>query len=262
MLEAPTGARRMTDPAATRPVHPKLAERGRTVVGELAFAVLGMFVGVMVLFVLRTVGLWPTGDGAPRGLSLVNGPLITGMAALAYRFAAARALVDTAEVLPPPVRANPARAITTAVLGIVAAIAGSVVLGGVLELLGAPVAEQGGIVEIVQDWRSGVDRSTVYVLGVSAVVLAPVCEEGLFRGLLFARLRRATGRALAYGVSALAFAAIHANPAGFVIYVWLGLVFAWSLERSGRLWPAIAVHMGNNAFAFAALLLGETSTAP
>ncbi|MBX7084336.1 MAG: CPBP family intramembrane metalloprotease [Nannocystaceae bacterium] len=249
-------------PPATRPVHPPLAERGRTVAGELAFAVVGMFVGVMVLFVLRAVGLWPSGEGAPRGLSLVNGPLITGMAALAYRFAAARVLADTPELVAAPLREGPARAIATAVLGIVAAIAGSVVLGGVLELLGAPVAEQGGIVEIVQDWRNGTDRSTVYVLGVSAVVLAPVCEEALFRGLLFARLRRATGRALGYGVSALAFAAIHANPAGFVIYVWLGLVFAWSLERSGRLWPAIAVHMGNNAFAFAALLLGETATVP
>jgi membrane protease YdiL (CAAX protease family) len=83
-----------------------------------------------------------------------------------------------------------------------------------------------------------------------------VTEEWLFRGLLFRRVSMRSGRALAYGISALAFAAIHDNPAGFVVYLWLGVVFAAVLERTGRLWAAVAVHMGNNAYVLAMLFSG------
>jgi membrane protease YdiL (CAAX protease family) len=94
------------------------------------------------------------------------------------------------------------------------------------------------------------------MLAVSAVVLAPLAEESLFRGLLFRRILERVGPWPAYVVSALAFAAIHGNLAGLVIYVWLGLVFAETLRRTGRLWTAIVVHMGNNAFALSLLVTG------
>jgi membrane protease YdiL (CAAX protease family) len=41
----------------------------------------------------------------------------------------------------------------------------------------------------------------------------------------------------------------------FVIYVWLGLVFARAYARTGRLSAAVAVHLGNNAITLALLLL-------
>ena len=240
---------------ASNPGHGHAPERWRAALTELALAVLGMFCGMTALFLLRALGLWPSGEGGPRGLSLVGGPLITGIGALCYLAVTRRALLEPGDELPPLQPGDPLRGVATAGLGIAAAIVGSIVIGALTELVGAPVAEQDSIVEIVQDWRSGDDRTTVVVLGCSAVLLAPLAEESLFRGLLFARLRRGCGRTAAYLLSAIAFATIHGNPAGFVVYVWLGLVFAWTLERSGRLWPAMLVHMGNNAFAFAALLL-------
>lgn len=231
----------------------KMGERWRALSTELALAVFGMFAGIVVLSVLRGIGLWPS--SSVQGIGLVSGPAITGIAAATYwfgtRYAVRDAAFDARPLPHPPVL----HAIGTTLVCIALAIGGSIVLGELLELVGAPVAEQGSILEIVRAWHRGEDDGTIVLLGAAACVLAPITEESLFRGLLFRRLRVKNPRVLAYGVSALAFALIHANPAGLVIYGWLGLCFAFALERTGRLWPAIAVHMANNAFAFAALLL-------
>jgi membrane protease YdiL (CAAX protease family) len=218
-------------------------DRARPALTELALVVCGMVLGVATLFILRALGLWPTGT---RGLGLISGPTITGIAALFYLWAQARLVeagADAAPVHPPLPRAGWGRTAVVTALAIAAALGGSMVIGAAMELLGAPVSEQEGILEIVADWHAGTDRATMVILGVSAVVL------------LFTRLRQGSGRAVAYLASALAFAAIHGNPAGLLVYGWLGVVFAVALERTGRLSSAVLVHMGNNAFAFAALLL-------
>jgi membrane protease YdiL (CAAX protease family) len=229
-----------------------MADRWRALSTELALAVVGMFVGIAVLSLLRGVGLWPSSSVA--GIGLVSGPVITGLAALTYWFASRYVGSEPAPALP---RSSIAQAAFVTAVCIAAAVGGSIVLGALLDLLGAPVEEQSSILEIVHAWHRGEDDGTVVLLGASAVLLAPLAEESLFRGLLFTRLRAGTGRPVAYVASALGFALIHANPAGLVIYAWLGLCFALALERTGRLWPAIAVHMGNNAFAFGALLLAD-----
>lgn len=231
-----------------------MADRWRALSTELALAVFGMFAGIVVLSVLRGIGLWPS--SSVQGIGLVSGPAITGIAAATYWFGSRYAVREA--VAPTPLPRLPVLHAIGVTLGCIAlAIGGSIVLGELLELLGAPVAEQGSILEIVRAWHRDDDDGSIVLLGASACVLAPLAEESLFRGLLFARLRASNGRALAYGVSALGFAIIHANPAGLVIYGWLGLCFAFALERTGRLWPAVVVHMANNAFAFTALLLEE-----
>ncbi|HWB76559.1 MAG TPA: type II CAAX endopeptidase family protein [Nannocystaceae bacterium] len=229
-----------------------MADRWRALSTELALAVFGMFAGIVVLSVLRGIGLWPS--SSVQGIGLVSGPAITGIAAATYWFGSRYAVVESRATLP---KSPLSRAVMITLAAIALAIGGSIVLGELLELLGVPVAEQGSILEIVRTWHRGEDEGSIVLLGASACVLAPLAEESLFRGLLFARLRVTNGPVLAYGVSALAFALIHANPAGLVIYGWLGLCFAFALERTGRLWPAVAVHMANNMFAFAALLLEE-----
>jgi membrane protease YdiL (CAAX protease family) len=217
---------------------------------ELGLALGGLFVGVFVLSSLRSLGLWPESS---RGMGLVSGPVITGIAAVVYLQVALRAELPVVRADVP--RATLGRTLVVVAIGIAAALLGSMALGAIVELLGAPVSEQASLLEVVAAWHDGSDRLSMIVLGMSAVVLAPIVEECLFRGLLFVRLRRHVSRGFAYGASALAFAAIHGNLAGLVVYVWLGLVFAMTVERTGRTTAAIVVHAGNNAFAFAALWL-------
>ena len=91
----------------------------------------------------------------------------------------------------------------------------------------------------------------------ATVFLAPIVEESLFRGGLFGILRR-KNRALAYVVSALAFAACHVWSAAledprellFLIeYIPAGMLLARCYERTGSVWSSIFLHMLNNGVA-------------
>lgn len=231
-------------------------DRLRAALTELGLLIGGLLFGVVVLMIARTIGVWPA--SSVRGFGILAGPVITTLAAVGYRFVARR--MGEAEVgapaASPVARAGLGDSLAIAVIGIGLALGGSMALGALLELVGVPASEQAGILEIIEDARTGTDRTSIAVLAFSAIVLAPIAEEWLFRGLLFTRVRAVAGRIAALVVSAPAFAVIHANPSGLVIYVWLGVVFALALERSGRLPVAMAVHMGNNAVAFGLLVFG------
>jgi hypothetical protein len=94
---------------------------------------------------------------------------------------------------------------------------------------------------------------TFLVLVFAALVAAPIAEEWFYRGLLFRRIYAVGGQLTALVVSAFAFAVIHLNWSGLIIYFWLGLVFAATYRICGRLWCAMVVHAGNNAVALALL---------
>jgi membrane protease YdiL (CAAX protease family) len=89
-----------------------------------------------------------------------------------------------------------------------------------------------------------------------AVVLAPLTEELVFRGLMFATLRRRAAWPVAAAVSALAFAALHGyGVAGFASVWWSGFVWAWTYERTRSVWPAIAAHAAGNLWASVLVLV-------
>jgi membrane protease YdiL (CAAX protease family) len=232
---------------------PPWLDRARLAGSELALAFAGLVIGVLALVIVRSTG------AVPELSEFVAGPAITAIAAGFYAWASRRAIPLSISVCVPPAGEPSTRSIVgTTLVCIALALGGSIVLGELLELVGVPVQEQSRILEIVAAAKSGEDRRTIVVLGISAVVLAPIAEEWLFRALLLRRLLAHVGRPFAYGASALGFAAIHGNPAGFVVYVWLGLVFAVAMERTGKVASPITVHLANNAFAFALLLFGDS----
>ncbi len=142
-------------------------------------------------------------------------------------------------------------------LHLVLAVGGSWALSVFMQLLGVPVAEQGLVLELTAS--GDLRRPELAILAFSALALAPLAEELFFRGQLLRRTWRRGGPRAAYLASALLFAAFHGNLQGFVIYVWLGLVFARAYARTGRLSAAVAVHLGNNAITLALLLLAPPS---
>jgi membrane protease YdiL (CAAX protease family) len=80
----------------------------------------------------------------------------------------------------------------------------------------------------------------------SGVVLAPLVEELLFRGVLYQALRRSMPVGSAALISAVVFAAMHFNLLLFVPLALMGVVLALVYERSGSLLPTILVHACNN----------------
>jgi membrane protease YdiL (CAAX protease family) len=94
---------------------------------------------------------------------------------------------------------------------------------------------------------------SIMLEAVSMIVLAPIIEEWLFRGVLFRGLRRFISFWPAAVVSAVIFAAYHAHNNGYeaLVYICLvGIIAAWLRERTGSLVPSILFHAFNNTIAF------------
>lgn len=81
-----------------------------------------------------------------------------------------------------------------------------------------------------------------------AVVLAPIFEEIIFRGLVFRGLRRSVGRWAAVLGSGALFAIVHPPFSAIPVFV-LGVAAAFTLELSGLLIAPIAAHAVYNAVA-------------
>ena len=78
-------------------------------------------------------------------------------------------------------------------------------------------------------------------------VLAPFFEEVIFRGVLFASLRRRFRWEVSALLSALAFSVVHGyGLVGFLTVLWSGLLWAWAYEKTGSLWPGVVAHGINN----------------
>jgi uncharacterized protein len=104
----------------------------------------------------------------------------------------------------------------------------------------------------------GVDKSTILLLLSAALtcVVAPICEEFLFRGFIFTALRNWRGPWLAALITGLAFGAVHAGSApaaDLVPLAVLGFVLCLVYRYTGSLYPCIALHSLNNSIAFASL---------
>lgn len=90
--------------------------------------------------------------------------------------------------------------------------------------------------------------------GLGAIVLAPLVEEILFRGIAYPLLRLRVGAPLAAVATALAFAAIHVNLLTFLPLVVIGLVLVWIYEWSDNLLAPIVSHALFNAVNFVMLV--------
>jgi membrane protease YdiL (CAAX protease family) len=83
-------------------------------------------------------------------------------------------------------------------------------------------------------------------------VVAPVCEELFFRGFLFGALRK-RGLVVAALVTGVTFGLVHVGsaPIGFLVpLAVLGVILCLIYERTGSLYPCMALHAFNNSIAF------------
>jgi uncharacterized protein len=104
----------------------------------------------------------------------------------------------------------------------------------------------------------GANETTVLlVLGaLLTTVIAPICEEILFRGYIFAALSKWRGWLPAAAMTGVLFGAVHVGSAPALDLVPLGVLgfmLCVLYRRTGSLYPCIAVHSLNNSLAFAEL---------
>lgn len=110
------------------------------------------------------------------------------------------------------------------------------------------------VVGLAAEAVSAVDWVLV-VLGV--VILAPLAEEVVFRGIILRALEERRGRRPAVYLSAAGFAVIHLLDPNAIVAVpflfVLGIVLGNQVIRTGRLGRAVMIHAGFNLVTVAAL---------
>jgi uncharacterized protein len=108
--------------------------------------------------------------------------------------------------------------------------------------------------QLTSHWTEWFDEDLVWGAGsltmvslLEYVILAPLFEELVFRGLLFAILRRKFRFLPAALMSALIFGLAHGyGVVGLISVCWSGVLWAWIYEKTGSLGPGILAHAINN----------------
>jgi len=94
------------------------------------------------------------------------------------------------------------------------------------------------------------------LMSVTAVVVAPLTEELIFRGFLFGVFKRYTDTYFAGLVSAVLFASVHAHVGTFLPLFTLGLVFVAAYEVTGCLLVTMFMHALFNGAQVVLMLFG------
>lgn len=89
----------------------------------------------------------------------------------------------------------------------------------------------------------------------AAVVVAPVVEEGIFRGFLYGVLKKYSERIFAAVVTSLVFASIHMNIPALLPLGILALCLCLAYELSGSLLVPILMHAMFNGFMLVGMLV-------
>lgn len=103
-----------------------------------------------------------------------------------------------------------------------------------------------GISKEYQTIMEAIYSAPIAVQVLSLGILAPVCEELVFRGLIFKRIRMRTNYFQAALHSSLVFGIMHMNLIQMLYGFLLGMVFAYAYEKYGSVKAPIAAHISAN----------------
>ncbi|HZL43782.1 MAG TPA: CPBP family intramembrane glutamic endopeptidase [Verrucomicrobiae bacterium] len=109
--------------------------------------------------------------------------------------------------------------------------------------------------QAVQVLRESHSVGNRLLLAISAILIAPVAEEILFRGVLYPAIKQRGFPQLAFWGTSILFGAIHFNVATLLPLIVLSLMLTWLYERAGNLLAPITAHIFFNALNFAAVFV-------
>ena len=103
----------------------------------------------------------------------------------------------------------------------------------------------------LSNWLSGLFLAHDKLLSriLLLVIIAPLTEELLFRGIILRGLLSRHRPAVAVVLTALLFAALHCNPWQFLSPLFLGIAFGWFYLRTGSVGLCVLAHAFSNGLA-------------
>lgn len=203
----------------------------KAIIYTLAFAAIQLLVPYLIQSFLKLIGV----DVSAQNTII----LIISMAASSIAVIALFLYLHWTEVSRSYVRSQPWAALVWCGLAALGAIIPSTFLQEQMPELPNFVEQQ--LTQLLQN------RWGYFAVG----LLAPVCEELVFRGAVLRALLRWTPRHwVAIAFSAVFFALIHANPAQMPHAFLIGLLLGWLYYRTDSVIPGIVYHWVNNSVAY------------
>lgn len=111
-----------------------------------------------------------------------------------------------------------------------------------LDLL--PIPES--ILESYSQSTEGIVSGSLIIMLISIVIIAPIVEEIVFRGLILSRLKKAMNTTFALIISSLIFAILHGHILWITYAFVLGILFGVIAIKMGTTLPTIIFHMSFN----------------
>ncbi len=142
-------------------------------------------------------------------------------------------------------RTAPGPALVVVIVGLGAALAGSVLYSWIVTTLNLPL--QTNTDTLLAQGRS--QPFTTLGLLAAAALVAPICEEIFFRGFTFPGLLKGMSLLPAILLSSALFGVAHADLGSLIPLFIIGLALAWARWRTDSLWPGVIIHMANNTLA-------------
>ena len=138
---------------------------------------------------------------------------------------------------------------------------GAALMAAAVTLAGSTITDPvvAALPEMSERWKAAFEQmlqgSPVWVTVISTVIMAPIFEEWLCRGMVLRGLLQKIHPVWAMTVSALFFALIHFNPWQAIPAFLLGMLFAYVYYMTGSLKLTMLMHAVNNG---ASVLLSQT----
>lgn len=117
-----------------------------------------------------------------------------------------------------------------------------------------PTVPNGGFAQVFGAGWAGLALSIALV-----VIIAPIAEEMVFRGIILGALGARWGALTGLLGSALIFALYHLTPWQIVPIFILGMACGWLTQHRGSLWPAVSLHVLYNAVPVILAFIGNAA---
>lgn len=134
------------------------------------------------------------------------------------------------------------KALAGLALGYAAIFVASNLYDSITQALHIPVQTN---VDVIQASANAHPWTTLAIL-LSAVTVAPFCEETFFRGFFFQGLRLRINVWVAVILSAIVFGFAHGDLGSLVLLIVIGLLLAILRWKTRSIWPGMALHALNN----------------
>lgn len=101
-------------------------------------------------------------------------------------------------------------------------------------------------IDMLNQTNSSIMAGNPTAVFIYSVIMAPVLEEILCRGLILGTLRDAMPKWVAISLSSVVFGLLHGNPLGIIYATAFGVLLGWVYLRFNSIIPAIIAHMAFN----------------